>query len=81
MACGASVIASDRSAIPEIAGDAALIADAEESAAIGEYMRRILTEADLRESLRTRGFARAATFTWARAARQMLDVYESLAKS
>jgi glycosyltransferase involved in cell wall biosynthesis len=39
-------------------------------------MRRVLTDRDLREALRTRGLDRAKTFTWSRAAEETVAVYD-----
>ena len=73
LTCGAPVIASTRGAIPEVAGDAALLMDAEDDAALAAHLIRVFTEPDLTEQLRQRGFARAAQFSWAGTARRILD--------
>ncbi|MFN2628000.1 MAG: glycosyltransferase family 4 protein [Gaiellaceae bacterium] len=68
MACGVPVIASDVTSIPEVAGDAALLCDPEDADAFAVAIRRVLGDPELAESLRLRGFERAASFTWARTA-------------
>jgi glycosyltransferase involved in cell wall biosynthesis len=80
MACGAPVVTSDRTALPEVAGDAALLVNPESDEELAETMVRILRDASLRESLRAKGFERARQFTWERAARQTLAVYKELCK-
>ena len=74
MACGTPVLASATSALPEIAGDAALLIDPEDTAAIADGMARLASDAVLRADLRARGLARAAQFTWERCAQETLAV-------
>ena len=75
MTCGAPVIASDRGSIPEVAGDAALICDAEDDNMLAGYIQSILTDAGRREHLRRLGYRRAAQFSWGETARRLLDCY------
>jgi glycosyltransferase involved in cell wall biosynthesis len=77
MACGAPVITSNTTALPEAAGDAALLVDPEDTAAIAAAMRRVLDVPDLRAALRARGFAHARQFTWARTARATVEAYQA----
>ncbi|MFQ3661823.1 MAG: glycosyltransferase family 1 protein, partial [Chloroflexaceae bacterium] len=74
MACGAPVLTSTTSALPEVAGDAALLVDPCDTDAIAAALRRLAADAPLRASLRARGLVRAADFTWERCARKTLDV-------
>lgn len=78
MACGTPVIAGDNSAIPEVVGEAGLLIDMSQVEALTHTMGRTLTDAGLRERLARDGLARAASFTWERAARQTLAVYEAV---
>jgi glycosyltransferase involved in cell wall biosynthesis len=80
MACGVPVVASNVSSIPEVAGDAALLVGPRDAAALCDAMERILKDSDLRATLRHRGLERAATFSWERAARETLAVYEEAVK-
>jgi glycosyltransferase involved in cell wall biosynthesis len=79
MACGAPVIASNRGSLPEIAGPAGTIVDAEDHDAIARALASLLTDADRRAAMRTRSLARAAEFSWERTAQRMADVYADLA--
>jgi glycosyltransferase involved in cell wall biosynthesis len=79
MSCGLPVLTSNVSSLPEIAGEAALTVDPEDVEAIADGLWRILTDGDLAGQLRQKGLARAAEFSWERAARETLQVYHSLA--
>jgi glycosyltransferase involved in cell wall biosynthesis len=73
---GVPVACSNRSSLPEVAGDAALLFDPEDVAAIREAIERLLGDAGLRELLVRRGLERAAAFTWDRTAEQTVVVYD-----
>ncbi|MBK9121853.1 MAG: glycosyltransferase family 4 protein [Chloroflexi bacterium] len=75
MAAGTPTVTSNRSSLPEAAGDAALTVDPEDSSAIANAVTRLLTDPALADDLRTRGIARAAEFTWERMARAVLNSY------
>ena len=79
MAARAPVITSDRSSLPEVAGEAALLVDPERTEQLSEAMWRVATDETLRERLRTAGLARAASFTWERAARETMAVLDEAA--
>jgi glycosyltransferase involved in cell wall biosynthesis len=79
MACGTPVVTSNVSSLPEVAGqDAALLVDPLDVDALAGALDRLLADGDLRARRRARGLARAAAFTWERAARETWAVYESL---
>jgi glycosyltransferase involved in cell wall biosynthesis len=75
MTRGVPVACSDASSLPEVAGDAALLFDPHDEAAIAGALRRLLDDEALREQLRARGLARASEFTWQRTARLTLESY------
>jgi glycosyltransferase involved in cell wall biosynthesis len=75
MVCGAPVIASDRGAIPEVAGDAALLADAEDAATLAKHIALVLQSPSEAQRLRERGYARAAQFSWHATAQRILESY------
>lgn len=74
MACGTPVLTSSTSSLPEVVGDAGLLVDPLDVGAIADGLRRLIDDADLRRDLGERGLARAARFTWERAADETLAV-------
>ena len=78
MACGAPVITSDVSAMPEVAGDAAVLVDPRDVDGLAAAMARVLRDDALRDRLRAAGIARARRFPWEATARRTLDAYASL---
>lgn len=79
MACGTPVITSNRSSLPEVVGGAAMLVNPEDTDAIAEALRSILTNARLRAALRERGLARAARFTRDAMTSATIRVYERVA--
>jgi glycosyltransferase involved in cell wall biosynthesis len=75
MACGAPVVCSNRTALPEVVGEAGLLIDPLDIQALSAAILRVLTSAETAQDLRARGLARAGQFTWERVARQTLAVY------
>jgi alpha-1,3-rhamnosyl/mannosyltransferase len=78
MACGAPIVASHVSSLPEVVGDAALLVDPEDVQALAGAIERIWRDHALRADLRARGLARAREFSWHRTARLTLDVYRDV---
>ena len=78
MASGTPVVASNRSAIPESAGDAGVLVDPTDPGALSSAMSELLGDPERREQLVARGRERAATFTWEATARRTWSVYEEL---
>lgn len=64
MACGAPVIASDVTSIPEVVGDAGLLCDPSSPQEFATAIRRVLDDTELAARLRATGLARVGTFTW-----------------
>ncbi len=79
MACGTPVIASSSGSLPEIVGDAALIADPHSPLAWAESMRAVLNNPARRAEMGARGIAQAKKFSWERAAEETLAVYRAVA--
>lgn len=77
MASGCPVVCSNRSSMPEVVGDAGILVDPEDAAAMADAMGQVLGDPGLADTLRTRGLARARCFRWDDSARMLLDVYEA----
>jgi glycosyltransferase involved in cell wall biosynthesis len=75
MACGAPVVTSNRSSMPEVAGAAAELCDPTDPSSIGSALAKILRDPELAEDLRHVGFKRAREFTWERTARETVSCY------
>lgn len=78
MGSGTPVVASRVSSVPEIAGDAALLVDPENTAEITGAMRRLAEEDGLCESLRNRGHEQKKKFSWQKTSREVLEVYQEV---
>jgi len=78
MACGAPVVCSSSSSLPEAGGDAALYADPGDAEAFAKQVARILRDSELRRRMAEAGLRRARLFSWQRAAEQTLAVYLSV---
>lgn len=78
MAAGIPVITSNRSAMPEIAGDAAVLIDPTDEQALAVELCRLAQNAAARDNLIQKGYDRAQLFTWERAARETWAVYQEL---
>jgi glycosyltransferase involved in cell wall biosynthesis len=79
MACGAPVITSNTSALPEVVGDAAIVTDPHDSEELCQAMRLVLGDRGRRSKMRQQGLERAKRFSWERAARETLAVYREIA--
>ena len=78
MACGAPVITSNTSSMPEVAGEAAAIVDPFKPEEITAAMIRIITEKGMRESMIEKGFKQAAAFSWKAMAENVLSIYNQM---
>jgi glycosyltransferase involved in cell wall biosynthesis len=79
MACGAPVIVSDRGALPEVTGGAAVIVDADKEDALASAIAAVLVDPEHAAVLRRRGLARARDFAPAHTAARVLDLLERVA--
>jgi glycosyltransferase involved in cell wall biosynthesis len=76
MSCGAPVICSNRTSLPEVVGDAAISLDPDDMQAMTEAMRSVLTNAELAADLRARSLRQATHFSWHKTAQETVAVYE-----
>jgi glycosyltransferase involved in cell wall biosynthesis len=75
MASGTPVVTSNVSSLPEVVGDAALLIDPYDPAAIAEGIRQVLTNPGLRHELSQKGLARARDFSWERSVGRVREIY------
>ncbi len=78
MACGAPVVTSNASSLPEVAGDAALLVAPDDAEAHGNAIHELLSDERFRADLGSRGRERAKRFTWDSAAAQLKGHFNSL---
>jgi alpha-1,3-rhamnosyl/mannosyltransferase len=78
MASGVPVACSRAPGLTEVAGDAALTFDPADVDEMTGVIQRLLTDDQLRETLRDQGIARSAAFSWAETARLTLEAYRKL---
>jgi glycosyltransferase involved in cell wall biosynthesis len=81
MASGAPVITSNVSSLPEVVGDAALLIDPLQPAAIADAIARVLTDTALRDDLCRRGLERAQHYSWERSIRRVHEIYREVLAS
>ncbi|MCJ7671497.1 MAG: glycosyltransferase family 4 protein [Acidimicrobiia bacterium] len=79
MAAGVPVVATTAGAVPEISGDAALLADPLEPEILAGELARAIGDEALRADLIARGHARVQEFSWERAAEDFVELYRSVA--
>lgn len=76
MACGAPVVTSACTSIPEVAGTAALLVDPRDTDALASAVERVLNDRDLQGRMRTDGFHQASRFSWRKTALETWKVYQ-----
>lgn len=81
MACGAPVVCSNTSSLPEVVGDAAIQVDPRDAGEIAAATECVIQDQTRRAELRARGIAHAAKFSWERAARETLEVYANVRRA
>jgi glycosyltransferase involved in cell wall biosynthesis len=75
MACGTPVIVSDRASLPEIAGEAGLYVKPDDVDGLAQAMRRVATDAQLRQALSQAALAQSARFMWSKTAQETQQAY------
>ena len=81
MACGAPVLTSSTSSMPEVVGKAGLLVDPQDTQAIAAGLARLADDPELRRTLGDRGQLRAGLFTWEHAAHETLAVLRAAAEN
>ncbi|MEM3570154.1 MAG: glycosyltransferase family 1 protein [Candidatus Jordarchaeales archaeon] len=78
MSSGCPVIAGNRSAVPEVVGDAGILLDPFDIDGFAYWMREVLTNEDLRAKLSEAGYKRSLSFSWEKCAKETLEVYREV---
>ena len=76
MSCGAPVVCSNRTSLPEVVGDAAISFDPDNMHQMVQDMHSVLTNNELQANLRARSLKRAAQFNWRKTAIETISVYQ-----
>ena len=77
MQCSCPVIASNKSSLPEVGGDAIRYFDPREPEAIAELMQSIASDSTVRENMIAQGLVQASKFSWEKCAKETYAVYEN----
>ena len=80
MSCGAPVVCSNRTSLPEVVGDAAITFDPDNTGQLVAAMHDVLTNSELAADLRARSLQQAARFNWRKTATETLAVYQEAYK-
>jgi len=78
MACGAPVVCSNASSLPEVVGDSGLLFDPSDDAGLVALLWRVSRDQELRRDLGRRGRERAARFTWENTVRSTIEVWDEV---
>jgi glycosyltransferase involved in cell wall biosynthesis len=78
MACGTPVIASNQSSLPEVVGEAGLLVDPYDVAALATAMSQVLSDTNLQKQLAKAGQEQAKKFTWEGMATKLLELYQQI---
>lgn len=78
MASGVPVISSNTTSIPEVVGDAGILVDPNDFLALGNVIQRLLSDNQLYQEIKEKGFQRVKLFTWHESAQIVRKVYESI---
>jgi glycosyltransferase involved in cell wall biosynthesis len=79
MACGAAVITSNVSSMPEIAGNASLLVDPNDASGIAQAMETYINNLTLKNQKINAGYERYKLYTWESSARKLINIYEGVA--
>jgi glycosyltransferase involved in cell wall biosynthesis len=76
MACGAPIVASNVTSLPEVIGDAGILVVPTDTQSLANALLRVLQDDALRDAMRAKSLARAALFSWHRTAERTVESYE-----
>jgi glycosyltransferase involved in cell wall biosynthesis len=76
MACGLPVVASNVASLPEVVGDAGLLIDPHDVDELTVSMWRVLNDGELSQQMREKGLTQAGLFSWEKAARETMEIYQ-----
>jgi alpha-1,3-rhamnosyl/mannosyltransferase len=79
--CGTAVLTSNTTSLPEVAGDAAILVDPENTTAIAHGLEAMLSDDRARAELATAGHVRARSFTWPVVAERMVELFARVARA
>jgi glycosyltransferase involved in cell wall biosynthesis len=75
MACGAPVITSNTSSLPEVVGDAGITVDPNDTGALADSIKTVLSDESLRREMSVKGLKRSTEFSWKHTAQLTFDIY------
>ncbi len=78
MACGTPVVSSNCASLPEVVGDAGILVDPTDTAALHRSLRRVLEDRDLQAHLTEQGLIQVQRFSWQKAVEALVKIYQSL---
>ena len=78
MACGAPVVTSNVTSLPEVVGDAGLMVDPTDVQALSDALARVLNDDALRAEMQAKSLARACEFTWQKTAARTMESYRKV---
>ncbi len=76
MACGIPVITSNTSSLPEVVGDAGIMVDPTDINSLSDVMCKVIKDKELRLRMRKMGLERSKLFSWEKAAKEILVIYD-----
>lgn len=79
MACGTPVVVSSVASLPEIAGDAGIVVDPNDTSALATALSE-LRDPDRRKTMMERGLVRSQFFTWEKTVQKTIDLFQAVAK-
>jgi len=81
MSCGTPVVASNRSSLPEVVGDAGLLFDPDNPDELTDILTTLATDSSQRERMIAKGRERAKGFSWDKTVAQTLEIYREISSN